>query len=154
VNNSQAVTRLSEIGAECAPVFARLSNTTLPTGRDQLRFCNRKIAARCPGRACNQIERKTTPKYCRRFNKFSPQALGLHSPPSANLRGCERVFAFVEGAKSGNLVLPHQTAIALDIGCEDRGELSLDGVRFQGSAPPNREHSPIRRENPRGRIPS
>jgi hypothetical protein len=26
---------------------------------------------------CNQIERKTIPIYCRRFNEFSPLALGL-----------------------------------------------------------------------------
>ena len=31
------------------------------------------------------------------------------------------------------LISPHQTAIALDIRCEDRGRLSFDGVRFQGS---------------------
>jgi hypothetical protein len=31
------------------------------------------------------------------------------------------------------LISSHQTAIALDIRCEDRGRLSFDGVRFQGS---------------------
>jgi hypothetical protein len=41
-----------------------------------------------------------------------------------------------EGAKGANLIEPHQAAVALDIGGEDRGELPFDGVRFQGSAPP------------------
>jgi TolB-like protein len=41
-----------------------------------------------------------------------------------------------QGAESANLILPHESAVAFDIGGEDRGELSFDGVRFQGSAPP------------------
>jgi hypothetical protein len=41
-----------------------------------------------------------------------------------------------EGTEGADLILPHQAAVALDIGGEDRGELSFDGVRFQGSAPP------------------
>ena len=41
-----------------------------------------------------------------------------------------------EGAKGADLISPHQAAIAFDIGCEDRRELSFDGVRFQGSTPP------------------
>jgi hypothetical protein len=32
--------------------------------------------------------------------------------------------------------MPHKAAVAFDIGGEDRGKLSFDGVRFQGSAPP------------------
>ena len=39
----------------------------------------------------------------------------------------------MEAAAQPCLISPHQTAIALDIRCEDRGRLSLDGVRFQGS---------------------
>jgi hypothetical protein len=41
-----------------------------------------------------------------------------------------------EGAEGADLIQPHQAAIALHIGGEDRGELSFDGVQFQGSAPP------------------
>jgi len=41
-----------------------------------------------------------------------------------------------EGAERAHLVLPHQAAVALDIGGEDRGELPFDRVGFQGSAPP------------------
>jgi hypothetical protein len=37
-----------------------------------------------------------------------------------------------KSAKGANLIQPHETAIALDIGGEDRGELPFDGVRFQG----------------------
>jgi len=39
----------------------------------------------------------------------------------------------LEAAAQPCLISPHQTAIALDIRCEDRGRLSFDGVRFQGS---------------------
>jgi hypothetical protein len=41
-----------------------------------------------------------------------------------------------ERAKGADLIEPHETAVAFDIGCKDRRELSFDGVRFQGSAPP------------------
>jgi hypothetical protein len=41
-----------------------------------------------------------------------------------------------KGAKRANFVEAHQSAVRLDIRCEDRGELSFDGVGFQGSAPP------------------
>jgi hypothetical protein len=41
-----------------------------------------------------------------------------------------------EGAERANLVEPHQAAVAFDIGCEDRRELSFDPVSFQGSVPP------------------
>jgi hypothetical protein len=41
-----------------------------------------------------------------------------------------------ERVERANLILPHEAAVALDIGGKDRGELSFDGVRFQGSAPP------------------
>jgi hypothetical protein len=34
--------------------------------------------------------------------------------------------------KGSDLILPHEAAVAFDIGGEDRGELSFDGVRFQG----------------------
>src|SRR6516165_2372127 len=37
-----------------------------------------------------------------------------------------------EGAERANLVLPHQAAVALDIGGKDRCELSFYGWRFQG----------------------
>jgi hypothetical protein len=40
-----------------------------------------------------------------------------------------------QGAKGANLINPHQAAIPFDIRCEDRRELSFDGVRFQGPAP-------------------
>ena len=39
----------------------------------------------------------------------------------------------MEAAAQPCLISPHQKAIALDIRCEDRGRLSFDGVRFQGS---------------------
>ena len=41
-----------------------------------------------------------------------------------------------EGAKGADLISPHQAAVAFDIRCEDRRELSFDPVGFQGSAPP------------------
>jgi hypothetical protein len=41
-----------------------------------------------------------------------------------------------EGVKGADLISPHETAVAFDIGGEDRGKLSFDGVRFQSSAPP------------------
>ena len=37
----------------------------------------------------------------------------------------------VEGAKRADLILPHEAAVAFDIGGEDRGQLSFDGARFQ-----------------------
>jgi hypothetical protein len=54
-----------------------------------------------------------------------------------------------EGAKSADLISVHQAAVALDIGCEDRGELPVDEMRFQGSAPPDPDYIPIWRESPR-----
>ena len=36
-----------------------------------------------------------------------------------------------EGAERADLIETHQAAVALDICCEDRGELSFDRVRFQ-----------------------
>src|ERR1700747_1341981 len=36
-----------------------------------------------------------------------------------------------EGAEGADLILPHQAAVALHIGCEDRGELSFDLLGFQ-----------------------
>jgi len=41
-----------------------------------------------------------------------------------------------ESAEGADLISPHQAAIAFDIRCEDRRELSFDPVGFQGSAPP------------------
>jgi hypothetical protein len=41
-----------------------------------------------------------------------------------------------EGAKGADLIDTHEAAVPFDIGCEDRGKLPFDGVRFQGSAPP------------------
>ena len=43
-----------------------------------------------------------------------------------------------EGAKGTNLILAHEAAITFDIGSEDRGKVAFDGVRFQGSALPDR----------------
>jgi hypothetical protein len=42
----------------------------------------------------------------------------------------------VENVQGADLILPHEATVAFDIGGEDRRELSFDGVRFQGSAPP------------------
>jgi hypothetical protein len=36
-----------------------------------------------------------------------------------------------ERAEGADLILPHEAAVALDVGCEYRGELSFDGARFQ-----------------------
>jgi hypothetical protein len=47
-----------------------------------------------------------------------------------------------ESAKSADLILPHQAAIAFDIRCEDRRELSFNPVGFQGSAPPGTSIAP------------
>jgi hypothetical protein len=41
-----------------------------------------------------------------------------------------------EGAERADLIEPHQAAVALDIGGEDRSELPFDRAGFQGSAPP------------------
>jgi len=35
-----------------------------------------------------------------------------------------------------DFISPHQADVTLDIGGENRGELSFDRVRFHGSAPP------------------
>ncbi len=43
-----------------------------------------------------------------------------------------------ERAERADLIEPHQAAVALDIRGEDRGELPLDRVRFQGSHLPAR----------------
>jgi hypothetical protein len=48
----------------------------------------------------------------------------------------------VEGAKRGDLILPHEAAVAFHIGGEDSGELSFDGARFQPQHLPNSEYSP------------
>jgi hypothetical protein len=42
----------------------------------------------------------------------------------------------VEGPERADLISLHESAVAFDIGCEDRGGLPFDGVRFQDSAPP------------------
>ena len=49
-------------------------------------------------------------------------------------------------AESGDLIKPHQAAVALDVSCENRAELPFDGVRFQGSPPPRLEYSPTKRK--------
>jgi hypothetical protein len=41
-----------------------------------------------------------------------------------------------ERAERADLIEPHQSAVAFDIGGKNCRELSFDGVRFQGSAPP------------------
>ena len=41
-----------------------------------------------------------------------------------------------ERAKGADLISAHESAVARDIRGENRGELSFDGWRFQGSAPP------------------
>jgi hypothetical protein len=41
-----------------------------------------------------------------------------------------------ERAKGADLISAHQTAVALDVGGEDRSELPFDGMRFQSSPPP------------------
>jgi hypothetical protein len=51
-----------------------------------------------------------------------------------------------EGAKGAYLVTPHEAAVAFDIRCEDRRELSFYPLAFQGSAPPNPEYSRTGRE--------
>ena len=43
-----------------------------------------------------------------------------------------------EGAERADLIEPHQAAVALDIGGEDRGELPFDRVRFQRRHLPDR----------------
>src|SRR5690348_6113903 len=42
----------------------------------------------------------------------------------------------VESAERADLISLHESAVAFDIGCEDRGELPFDRTFFQGSAPP------------------
>jgi hypothetical protein len=41
-----------------------------------------------------------------------------------------------ERAKGAYLISPHETAVAFDIRCEYRRELSFDPMGFQRSAPP------------------
>jgi hypothetical protein len=43
-----------------------------------------------------------------------------------------------EDAKGTDLISPHQATVALNICCEDRSELSFDGVRFQARLLPGR----------------
>jgi hypothetical protein len=43
-----------------------------------------------------------------------------------------------KGPKRANLIAPHEAAVTLDIGCEDRRQLSFDPVGFQGSVLPGR----------------
>jgi len=47
-----------------------------------------------------------------------------------------------ERAEGADFIPPYQAAIALDIGREDRGELSFDGWRFQLLHLPNFEYRP------------
>ena len=56
----------------------------------------------------------------------------FHLPPAASHTNPNH-SENLEAAAQPCLISPHQTAIALDIRCEDRGRLSFDGVRFQGS---------------------
>ena len=51
-----------------------------------------------------------------------------------------------EGAERAHLIPAHEAAVTLDIGGENRGELSFDRVRFHGSAPPRGEYRPNRCE--------
>jgi len=52
----------------------------------------------------------------------------------------------VEGAKRADLILPHEAAVAFHIGCENSGELSFDGARFQPRHLPEESIDPIRSE--------
>jgi hypothetical protein len=64
-------------------------------------------------------------------------ARGVEDPTA--MRGDQAIYddpVGREGAKGANLVTPHEAAVAFDIRCEDRRELSFDPVGFQRSAPP------------------
>src|SRR6516162_1845978 len=63
------------------------------------------------------------------------------SPAVLKIRGNQAIDYDPVGrkcAESGDLIKPHQAAVALDIGGEDRGELSFDGRRFQPRHLPTR----------------
>ena len=51
----------------CSPAF---SNATLPTVRTALTTSRPQNCVAVCRRACNQIERKTIPNYCKLFNEF------------------------------------------------------------------------------------
>jgi hypothetical protein len=71
--------------------------------------------------------------------EISDEAVASRVEDPASVRGDQAIDddpVCGEGAEGADLISPHETAVAFDIGCEDRGKLSFDGVRFQGSAPP------------------
>ena len=64
-------------------------------------------------------------------------ARGVEDPTA--MRGYEPIDDDSVGrecAKGADLIPAHESAVARNIGGENRGELSFDGRRFQGSAPP------------------
>ena len=63
--------RSGGVGAECASVFARLFECHAADGKDCVNdFETAKLRRGVRRLACNQIERKTIPNYCKLFNEF------------------------------------------------------------------------------------
>src|ERR1700746_1721181 len=61
----------------CLGVRPPFSNATLPRVRTALTTSRPQNCGAVCRRACNQIERKTIPNYCKLFNEFSRYALQL-----------------------------------------------------------------------------
>jgi len=72
--------------------------------------------------------------------EIGDKAIASRVEDPASMRGNQAINNHLvcrEGPKGANLVAPHEAAVALHIGSEDRRELLFDGVRFRGSAPPD-----------------
>src|SRR5215469_12767688 len=77
--------------------------------------------------------------------EISDETVTRRVEDSASMRGDQPIDddpVSRKGAKGADLISAHQAAVALHIGCEDRGELSFDGWGFQSRHLPNPEYIP------------
>jgi hypothetical protein len=72
-------------------------------------------------------------------SEIGKNAIARRAENPATVRGDQAInddSVCSQRAERPDLIPPHQPTVALDIGCEDRGELPFDGLGFHVSAPP------------------
>jgi hypothetical protein len=71
--------------------------------------------------------------------EIGDEAIARRVEDPTAMRGDQAIYDDPVGrecAEGADLILAHETAVAFDIRCEDRRELSFDPMGFQGSIPP------------------
>ena len=87
------------------------------------------------------LHRDSTSHGVRRAGEIGDETVARRVEDPTPMRGDQAIDydpVSRERAKGTDLISVHQTAVALDIGGEDRRKLAFDGARFQASPPPAR----------------